>query len=452
MFGRDILSRFERWADSPDRKPLLLRGARQVGKTVAVTMFGRRFERFISLNLELSSESAVFRRGLSPEDLFQAILLKKEAAATEGRTILFLDEIQSCPEAVASLRYFHEKLPHIYVIAAGSLLEVSLSEDHISFPVGRMENASMFPLSFREFLEATNAGRALEAFDKVPVPVHALPSLFDLFHRYTLLGGMPEIVARYNEESDMTRLQPLYDSLLTSYLDDVGKYARNSTMTAVLRHCIESAPFEAGKRITFAGFGNSNYRSREVGEALRTLQRARLIYLLYPSTAVEMPIRPDLKKSPRLQFLDTGLLNYFVGMQQQYFEYENLQDIYRGIVIEHIAGQELICSGQSTRTRQCFWVREKRQSKAEVDFLVRHGNYVIPVETKAGKSGRLRSLHQFMDRCPHGYAVRLYFGPVLVQKIETQSGKPFHLLNIPYFLASQINRYLDWLIEEGAEE
>ena len=427
----------------------MIRGARQVGKTVAVTMFGRRYDRFISLNLELPSENEIFRRDLPVKDLFQAILLNKGVSETEGSTLLFLDEIQNSPGAINSLRYFYEKLPHIHVIAAGSLLEVFLSKDQFNFPVGRVEHVFMFPISFREFLEATNNARALKAFDSLPIPEFALSTLFKLFHRYALIGGMPEIVARYREENDVTRLQSLYESLLISYLDDVEKYARNPTMTAVLRHCIESAPFEAGKRIKFAGFGNSNYRSREVGEALRTLEMARLIYLFYPSTVVEIPIRPDLKKSPRLQFLDTGLLNYFNGLQQQYFKYENIQDIYRGIIAEHIVGQELLYSERNTRKRQCFWVREKSQSKAQVDFLLQHGGYVIPVEAKAGKAGRLRSLHQFMDRCPHEYAVRLYFGPILVQEVKSPAGKPFRLINLPYFLASQIHRYLDWMIEGG---
>ncbi len=443
MFNRDILLRFEAWADSLNRKPLILRGARQVGKTVAVNLFGKRFDRYVSLNLEDPGEGEIFGRGLSINDIFQAILLKKRTPAGEGRTLLFLDEIQNKPEAVESLRYFFEQLPDVYVIAAGSLLEVMLAEKQITFPVGRVEHTFMYPLSFHEFLSALNEQPALEAFETVPFPEFALNTLLELFRRYTLFGGMPEIMARYIETGDLTTVNPIYDSLLTSYLDDVAKYARNPTMTAVLRHCIESAPFEAGRRITFAGFGKSNYRSREVGEAFRILERAQLIYLLHPSPSVEIPIVPDFKKSPRLQFLDTGLLNYFVGLQEQYFKYDDLHSIYQGKIVEHIVGQELICAEANTRKKQCFWIREKNQSNAEVDFLLQHRENVIPVETKAGKAGRLKSLHQFMDRCPHKYAVRLYNGPVHLQEAQTPVGKSFLLLNLPYFLASKIHEYCD---------
>lgn len=447
MFNRDILLRFEAWADLPNRKPLILRGARQVGKTVAVNLFGERFDRFVSLNLDDPGEGGIFGRGLTINDTFQAILLKKKMPAREGRTLLFLDEIQNKPEAVASLRYFFEQLPDVYVIAAGSLLEVMLAEKQISFPVGRVEHAFMYPLSFHEFLSALNEQQALETFEIIPFPDFALSSLLELFSRYALIGGMPEIVSRYIETEALTTVNPIYDSLLTSYLDDVAKYARNSTMTAVLRHCIESAPFEAGKRITFTGFGKSNYRSREVGEALRTLERAQLIYLFQPTSSVEIPIVPDFKKSPRLQFLDTGLLNYFVGLQEQYFEYDDLHSVYKGRIIEHIAGQELIYAEANTRKKQCFWAREKSQSNAEVDFLVQHREYVIPVEAKAGKVGSLRSLHQFIDRCRHKYAVRLYNGPVHLQEAQTPAGKSFLLLNLPYFLASKIHEYCDRMFD-----
>ena len=448
MFSREILNRLEQWAGGKDRKPLILRGARQVGKTVAVNLFGERFDQYISLNLELAAEREIFQRGLSVPDLFQAILLKKKAGSNAKRILLFLDEVQNSPEAVESLRYFYELLPDLHIIAAGSLLEVALAEKHISFPVGRVQQLIMYPLSFREFLLATGNEKAAEALETVPLPAYSLPTLFGLFHRYTLIGGMPEIVANYSRSEDLPALNPVYDSLLSTYLDDVGKYGRNPTNSTILRHCIESSPFSAGRRITFAGFGKSNYRSREVGEALRTLERAMLIYLLRPSTSGEIPIVPDFRKSPRLQFLDTGLLNYFVGLQDQYFKYDNLHSIHKGLITEHIVGQELICSETNTRKKHCFWVREKSQSKAEVDFLLQDRDYVIPVETKSGKAGSLRSLHQFMERCPHHWAVRLYSGPLHLLEAVTPAGKSFKLLNLPYFLASRIPFYLDWITGE----
>ena len=231
---------------------------------------------------------------------------------------------------------------------------------------------------------------------------------------------------------------------MTSFLDDIPKYARNHTNALIMRHCLETAPLEAGKRISFARFGKSEYRSREAGEALKTLERAMLLYLLQPSTSTEPPIIPDLRKSPRLQFVDTGLLNFCTGLQPQYFNMENLHSIYRGLLAEHIVGQELIAASLDTTKLPHFWVRESAQSNAEVDFLYLYTDRVVPIEVKAGSTGSLRSLHQFMQRSRHDMAVRLYAGAIDLQECATADGKKFRLLNLPYFLASQVDKYLEW--------
>jgi len=173
-----------------------------------------------------------------------------------------------------------------------------------------------------------------------------------------------------------------------------------------------------------------------------------LIRLLPPSASVEIPITPNLKKSPRLQLLDTGLLNYFVGLQEQFYYHDNLHALYKGLLAKHIVGQELISIESNTRKKQCFWSREKSQSQAEIDFIVQYKGLVIPIEIKSGKTGRLRSLHQFMNESPHGIAVRMYAGPLEIQRVKTPGRKWFHLLNMPYFLASSIYEYLDWMIKE----
>ena len=449
MFEREIEKRLAEWAGQSNRKPLLLRGARQVGKTVAVRRFAERFDCFIELNLEQSADREPFGHGLEVEDIFQAIVLRKHAHPVEGRTLLFLDEIQDCPEAVQVLRYFCEEMPHLRVIGAGSLLEISLARAEIEFPVGRVKHLVMYPLSFAEYLNAMGESDAAAALNEVPLPAHATGRLLELFHRYALVGGMPEVVAEYARTRDTPALRDIYASLLQSYLDDVPKYARNDTLARVLDHCIRTAPLEAGNRITFAGFGRSNYRSREVGEALRTLEKALLLHLLYPTTATQIPIRPDVRKAPRLQFLDTGLLNYFAGLQDQYFLHSDLHSFYRGLLAEHIVAQELLCHRGSLLHKPCFWVREKSQSGAEVDFVVQHQGRVIPVEVKAGSTGRMRSLHQFVDAGDPGRAVRLYAGPLGRQNSRTPGGTPYELLSMPYYLAPRLSEYLDWLTKPG---
>lgn len=445
QFYRDIIKDLQKWSERPSRKPLILRGARQVGKTVAGKMFGRSFDTFIYLNLDKSKERIIFQRGLDVQDVYQGLLLREGITPSSDRILLFLDEIQECPEAVELLRYFYEELPEIYVMAAGSLLEVALEKKQISFPVGRVEHRFMYPLSFAEFLCAIGEEQVAATLKTIPFPEFAHDIVKGYFERYILIGGMPEIVATYRETEDLTTLPGIYDSLLTSYIDDAEKYARNRTMSMILRHCIETAPLLSGQRISFEGFGRSNYRSREVGEALRTLQQAMLIYLLYPSTSTEIPLLPDLRKKPRLQFLDTGLLNHAAGLQAQHFLYDDLHSFFKGRLAEHVVGQELLAVQRARKPHLSFWVREKSQSQAEVDFIIQYMEKIIPIEVKAGPTGRLRSLHQFLDRCPHDIAIRLYTGSLELQQTKTLGGKNFTLLNLPCFLAAMIPQYLDWM-------
>jgi len=348
---------------------------------------------------------------------------------------------------MAMMRHFYESARDIHVIGAGSLLEIMIRDEQKSFPVGRIEYLFMYPLTFEEYLAAIGAEQALEFYNTVPLPDLAFTALRAHFHRYALLGGMPEIVNVYLQREDIATLAIVYQGLLTSYLDDVSKYARNATMAEVIRHVVEAAPLEAGKRIKFDGFGQSKYKSREVGEALRTLERAMLVYLQYPTSTTEPPILPNKRKSPKLQFLDTGLINYYVGLQEQFFKHEDLSSIYRGILAEHLTGQELLASDPTRQSKLSFWTREKRQSRAEVDFLVQHGEYVIPVEVKSGTTGTLRSLHEFVDRAPHPYAVRV-FGNALNLNLNasTRSGRSYRLLNLPHFLTGKIQDYLRWFL------
>ncbi len=450
LFLRKILNDLKRWASGEERKPLILRGARQVGKTTVVDILSEDFDQYLHLNLDIAKNAEIFDRDLSLNELIQAIFFLKNQPRSNGRILLFIDEIQNSPRAAKMLRYFYESAKDIHVIAAGSLLESMIGKEQFSFPVGRVEYLFMYPLTFEEFLKATDAEEALELYNTVPFPVFAFPEMLRLFHKYALIGGMPEIVQKYAKHEDIIALTPVYQGLLTSYMDDVGKYARNSSMIEVIRHAIESAPAEAGHRIKFQGFGKSNYRSREMGEALRVLERVMLVYLLYPSTSLSPPLKPDKRKSPRLQFVDTGLINYFAGLQDYYFKMEDLHSFYRGTLAEHIVGQEFLAMNMHKPGKVSFWVREKNRSNAEVDFVIPHKNLIIPVEVKAGKTGALRSLHQFINASPHPFAARLYSGPLGKTTARTPEGTPYTLLNLPYFLAGKIHEYIEWLIQGGA--
>jgi predicted AAA+ superfamily ATPase len=208
------------------------------------------------------------------------------------------------------------------------------------------------------------------------------------------------------------------------------------------------APLQAGNRIKFQGFGYSNYKSREVGKSFRLLEKAMLIKLVYPTIATTPPAESEHKKSPKLQFLDTGIVNYAAGLQQYYFSLTDLNSIYSGKIAEHIVGQELLSNNSLINGDLKFWVREKAQSNAEVDYVVPYGRYIIPVEVKSGKTGTLKSLQQYMEITNHSFAVRLYAGKIQTEFLQTPSGKPFTLLSLPYYLIGHLHQYLNIFFKE----
>lgn len=442
MFKRDIIQRLIVWKNSDGRKPLVLRGARQTGKTTVVNMFAENFVQYIYLNLENEEDKSIFNKFKSIHELVKAIFFVKNKTLNILPTLIFIDEIQEVPKALTMLRYFYEEYPQYHIIAAGSLLE-SLFNNKISFPVGRVDYMVLNPCSFREFLYATNELNSLEQYEKGKIADYAHNRLLKLFHDYTLIGGMPEIVMRYSETNDFSSLKQIYNSLSISYIDDVEKYASGNNQTQCMRHVIQSSFYEASTRIKFQGFGKSAYSSREMSEALRTLEKAFILKLIYPTTQTSPPYLADIKKSPRLQVLDTGMLNYFSGLQVQILGTNDLNSIYQGRIVEHIVGQELIANQDDILHPIKFWIRDKKESSAEVDFLFPYNGRMIPVEVKSGATGKLRSLHLYMDLSEESLAIRLCAGECRIDLVETASGKTYQLHSLPYYLAGNIKKYLD---------
>lgn len=443
MYFRNILLELEQWKASERRKPLILRGARQVGKTTVVNMFSKGYKQYIYLNLEKIEDAALFKNHSLFKTLVEAIFFTKDKNLQEYDTLLFIDEIQAIPEAINLLRYFYEDYPWLHVIAAGSLLETIMREE-ISVPVGRVEYKVLRPVSFNEFLTAVGEQAALEQYNKIPIHDFAHEKLLQLFHRYVLIGGMPEIVQHYSANQNLRALLTIYESLQVSFINDVEKYARNNSLVNVIRHVINVMSIEAGNRIKFQNFGQSNYGSREVGEAIRIIEKAMLLHLVYPCTSVSLPVLPDKRKSPRLHLLDTGLMNYIAGLQKDILSTQDISSLYQGKITEQIVGQELLAAKFNVLNELHFWIREKKGSTAEVDFVYAFEGKIIPLEVKSGHTGRMRSLHLFMDNAPHQMAVRLYAGNLKKEILKTPTGKTFTLLNLPYYLAGQIEQYLQW--------
>lgn len=444
MFYRDIESALINWKNNDARKPLVLRGARQVGKTTLVNNFSKQFDSYIYLNLEKEQHKQIFDKNQDINLVVDAIFFIGRKQKNKS-TLIFIDEIQNSLSAISSLRYFYEEFPELYIIAAGSLLE-TLLENHISFPVGRVEYMTLRPCSFREYLLATGNIMAEELRKQYPFPNYAHDELIKQFNRYTLIGGMPGVLKNYIAHNDLSRLNSEYQSLIVGYSDDVEKYASNNSAVKFIRHILHTGFAFASQRIKFEKFGNSEYRSREMSEAFRTLEKTMLLEVVYPSSSNQLPILPDRSKSPRLHWLDTGLVNYMAKIQTEVFESSDINDAWRGLIAEHIVGQELIANDFDVLTRRAFWARNAKNSNAEIDYLIQFKNLVIPIEVKSKAGSSLKSLALFMEAAPHNIAVRIWSKPFSIDPIKLPSGKEFQLVNIPFYLVSETENILEQII------
>lgn len=442
MFQRLALKALRQWAEKEGRKPLVLRGARQVGKTTLVKIFAEEFDVFINLNLEEKVNADLFTMDVSFEDLLAGIYVKAGIKMENQRTLIFIDEIQNVPDAVKVLRYFYEKRPDLYVIAAGPLLE-SLVGNHISFPVGRIEYMALHPCTFTEFLGALGENILVEQIEQLEVPQSVHSYVMDLFKKYMIVGGLPEAVANYAKRKDWVSLNEIFNSLLSGYKDDIEKYAQRPKEQDILRYILNYGWGLAGQRFQFSKFCSSSYKSAEMGNAFRTLEKTLLLELVYPLISTSFPILPDLKRSPKLLWLDTGLVNYVAGMQESLLFTSDTDELWNGHIAEQVVGQELLGASFAFGGKRMFWVRDARNSQAEVDFVYKYKSHLIPVEVKTGDNSKLRSLHQYMDESQEDIALRLWNGPLTSDLIRLPSGKQYTLYNVPFYYAGQLETFFN---------
>jgi predicted AAA+ superfamily ATPase len=451
MIPRNLLVNLRQWAAKKSRKPLVIRGARQVGKTTLVKEFSKEFDGFVMLNLERDDDRKIFEIANTPQKVMEILKLTRlhmTSTSDNARILLFIDEIQSEPKAIGMLRYFYEDMPQLFVIAAGSRLQ-ELFKTGVSFPVGRVEYMSMRPCTFDEFLYGFGESQLGEMVKNNSVDPLLHEHLIRLFQTYALIGGMPEVVAEYAETRSITALSPLYKGLLQSYDEDVEKYASTQQQIAILRHLLRSGWDYAGQSISFARFGGSSYNSTAVHQAFELLEKAFLVSLDYPATSVKAPVQPAFTRSPKLIWLDSGLVNFSAGIQVEYLSNTTLADVWRGHAAEQIVGQELwSVLDRNYMDTQSYWTRDKRGSTAEVDFVYQTHGKVIPIEVKSGANSHLRSLQSFManDGAPM-FGVRVWPGEYSVNDVNivgTQS--TYRLVNIPFYLVGQIDKIVSELI------
>ena len=462
-------------------RPFCLLGAAGTGKTTLIREFAGKFSNFIHLDLDTAVDRAIFDFESSAMETLKAVGFLKGRELRGKGTLIVLDEIGKCSGAA---RWVGElmgvgagdwtdgrtggqadgrtsgqgdkrtggqgdgraggQVDGPFIVATSSVLTKQLGA-LISLENGLMDPVYLHPFSFEEFLMAMDDNQALEAFREVPVPYYAYEKLLNYFHLYTLIGGMPEIISDYAATRHLAQLKKIYERASDRFIhgiDILSSSAKSSNLAAdVLQN---TYPF-AATRISYNHFGNLEKGSREINQAFKTLESAFLLHLVYPIVSANLPLTPDFSRFPRLHMLDTGLVNYFSGIQKPLFQSHDMNAIFEGQIARQVVGQEILVSENQDgpdRDPLKFWVRSKIQGKAEVDFVIRHGDLLIPVVVKSGEPGRLRSLHQYIDSAPHAYAVRLYAGKVAVQQCQTISGKKYYLLNLPYFLAGKIKDHL----------
>ena len=401
-FFRNIDSELLAWSKEPDRKVLMLRGARQVGKSSSVRHLGKNFPYFLEVNFEEEKEVRSFfdKGSLSPQPICELLAIKYGTPIIPGKTLLFFDEIQTCIPAISALRYFYEKMPDLHVIAAGSLLEFAI-EEIPSFGVGRITSMFMYPFSFYEFLHALDENLLVEAICKANAknPLHEVihRQSVELFKRFLVVGGMPETVAKYAKTNDLLQVQTVLTSLLVSLKNDFAKYKKRVPLMR-LREVFESVAHQTEGKFMYekAATQASNL---QVKQALELLIMAGLVYPVTHVAANGIPLGAGINpKFQRMFLLDTGLFQRVLGLDiSQIFVTNDFKTINRGAIAELFVGLELVKNSLCYNPNSLYyWQREKSQGSAQVDFLIQRGEQIIPIEVKAGTQGAMQSLRWFM--------------------------------------------------------
>ena len=415
--SRSIDKTLEEWKESTTHKPLLLRGARQVGKSSAVRHLGTQFKYFAEVNFESAKSIATFFKG----DLDVKLISSKisnyiQVPIIPGQTLLFLDEIQACPEAIMALRFFKEDYPELHVIAAGSLLEFAL-QSLPTFGVGRIHSVFMYPMTFDEFLVAMDMGGLLamrrEATATHPLDAPFHDKLVNLFRTYLMVGGMPEAVATWRETTDFLKCQQVHQDIILTYEDDFNKYGRRVN-PELLRLTLHGVCHQIGQNLTFSRI-SEGYRSAQIREALNLLTLAGLVIPVVGTSANGVPLDAESdEKRAKYLFLDSGLLLAILHLDGQLghdliklIMTATPQDlINKGSITEMVAGLEISRYKSPVMRPRLFYWEKTGNSIAEIDYLSIRSMKVLPIEIKAGTQGGMKSLWIFMREKHLNNAVR----------------------------------------------
>ena len=428
----------KKWKDQKDRLPIILRGARQVGKSFIVEKFGKEnFKILLTCNFEFKPELAQCFNNFDPISICSQLEIAFKVRIIPGETLLFLDEIQNCPKAIMALRYFKEKLPQLHVIAAGSLLEFALHDEQFSFPVGRIQFLYLKPLSFYEYLLSQNHDQLVAVLDQVTLQKSIEPFIHEqlliLLREYFLIGGMPSVVKCFLESRSFLESQTVLASLLETYRSDFSKYA-SKTQYKYLQTFFEKAPGLVAKHFKYTHI-SQEYRSQDLKVSLEQLGWSGLINKILATNASGIPLQIYAKENKfKLLFLDGGLVNCANKLDMQIAWNTELLQINSGAQAEQFVGQEFIAYAEPyMNTQLYYWERDQKGALAEVDYVIQIGDEIFPVEVKAGTTGSLKSMAQFLIEKKPPFGIRI-----------SQHSLSFHekILSVPLYLISQLPRLI----------
>lgn len=439
---RSLIKSMIEWKDNPRRLVLLLRGARQVGKSYLIEKFAEHyFEEFVTINFEAQAEYTACFEKLDCSTILNKIRLLSGKEIIPGKSLLFLDEIQECPAAIQALRYFKEKQPDLHVIGAGSLLEFALNSEDFKMPVGRIEFLYLKPLSFKEFLDATGESHLREFIESVNINANTLNAthidpviherLLDRVRLYSLIGGMPAVVHEYALSKNMQRVQVLQSALLETYRRDFAKYAKSS-QHRYLKLMMDKSSQLVGTAFKYSHI-DPDIASRELKNALYLLSDAGIFHRILNNTASGIPLKAFAKEQGfKLLFLDIGLLVKEAQIDPKLLLDPEFLLANRGQLAEQWVGQELLAQSPVHEMAQLYyWTRDKKGSMAEVDYITIINNEIIPIEVKAGKTGRLKSLKLFLAEKQLSLGIR-----ISQQPLSCEEG----VLSLPFYLVSEMER------------
>jgi len=409
---RSIERFINEWVNDPQRKVLLLRGARQVGKTWSIRETGKQFKHYLEINFEMDKSVHTFFKGdLNPDEICNNLSAYYNVPVRDGQTLLFFDEIQACLPAISSLRFFYEKRPGLHLAAAGSLLEFALREIP-SFGVGRIQFLFMYPMSFAEFLWAKQELQLYELLRKCspdkPLNEAFHHKLINYLKQFLITGGLPEVVKTFVTTGELNQAQKVLDQLITGLDDDFAKY-KERVPAYRLREVFQAVAAQSGNKFIIAK-ASENLNNKQIHECLTLLEMAGLVHKIKHSSADGIPIGSGVNhKKFKVIMFDHGIFQRLLGLDlSKHLPAEDFETINKGNLAEQFAGTEILKHQNPQKKSQLYyWHREKRGSSAEVDYIIQKSDKIIPVEIKSGSQGKMQSMWMFLKEKSQENGIRI---------------------------------------------